>query len=134
MTNHLRSEHVLAWRRVLSVLLALGIGLSSVEIAWGDARVGGDADSVEVAFWATYQGAEIDLILRRGDQLPGVECKRADAPPLTPSMRIALDDLGLERIAVVYPGERRYPIAPQVEAVPLNDPATTGGLFGGDTP
>ncbi|MDQ3387989.1 MAG: hypothetical protein M3483_00645 [Gemmatimonadota bacterium] len=49
MTNHLRSEHVLAWRRVLAVLLALGIGLSSVEIAWGDAGVGGDADSTEVA-------------------------------------------------------------------------------------
>ncbi|WP_299698298.1 hypothetical protein [Hydrocarboniphaga sp.] len=31
-------------------------------------------------FWATYQGAEIDLILRRGDQLLGVECKRSDAP------------------------------------------------------
>ena len=54
----------------------------------------------EAFFWATHQGAEIDLILRRGDRLFGVECKRADAPRLTPSIRIALDDLGLERVAV----------------------------------
>jgi len=40
-------------------------------------------------------------------QLLGVERKRADAPRLTPSMRIALSDLGLERIAVAYPGRWR---------------------------
>ena len=84
----------------------------------------------ECAFWATHQGAEIDLILRRGDRLFGVECKRADAPRVTPSMRIALEDVGLERIAVVHPGDRRYPIADRIEAVPLRDLATPAGLFG----
>ena len=48
----------------------------------------------EAFFWATHQGAEIDLILRRGDRLLGIECKRSDAPGLTRSIRIALDDLG----------------------------------------
>lgn len=84
----------------------------------------------EAAFWATHQGAEIDLILRRGERLLGVDCKRADAPGLTPSIRIALEDLGLERVAVVYPGEKRYPISDRVEGVPLSDLATAGGLFG----
>jgi uncharacterized protein len=83
----------------------------------------------EAYFWATHQGAEVDLILRRGDRLLGVECKRADAPRLTPSMRIALSDLGLERIAVVYPGSKRYPVAERVEAVPLAELAQRGGLF-----
>jgi predicted AAA+ superfamily ATPase len=83
----------------------------------------------EAAFWATHQGAEIDLILRRGDRLFGVECRRADAPRLTPSIRIAMDDLGLERVAVVHPGDRRYPLADRVEAVPLADLAAAGGLF-----
>jgi hypothetical protein len=83
----------------------------------------------DAAFWATHQGAEIDLVLRRGDRLLGVECKRADAPRMTPSIRIALDDLGLERIAVVHPGEHRYPIAERVEAVPLAALAEPGGLF-----
>jgi predicted AAA+ superfamily ATPase len=84
----------------------------------------------DAAFWATHQGAEIDLILQRGGRLYGIECKWVDAPRLTPSMRSALEDLGLERIAVVYPGPRRYPIGDRVEAVPLSTLATPGALFG----
>ena len=80
-------------------------------------------------FWATHQGAEIDLILRRGDRLMGVECKRADAPRLTPSIRVALDDLGLERVAIVYPGAKRFALADRVEAVPLTTLAEPGRLF-----
>ncbi len=82
-------------------------------------------------FWATHQGAEIDLVLRSGDQFLGVECKRADAPRMTPSIRIALDDLGLERVAVVYPGAKRFPLGDRVEAVPLHALAEPGRLFGG---
>jgi len=74
----------------------------------------------EAFFWATHQGAEIDLILIKDGHMLGVECKRVDAPRLTPSMRIALDDLKLERIAVVYPGAKRFPLAERVEAVPLD--------------
>lgn len=73
----------------------------------------------EAFFWATHQGAEMDLLLRRGDRLWGVECKRADAPRLTASIRISLEDLGLERVAVIYPGSKRYPLDDRVEAVPL---------------
>jgi uncharacterized protein len=73
----------------------------------------------EVFFWATHQGAEIDLILRQGDALYGVECKRADTPRLTPSIRIALNDLKLKHVFVIYPGIQRFPLTSQVEAVPL---------------
>jgi predicted AAA+ superfamily ATPase len=83
----------------------------------------------EAWFWATHQGAEIDLLLQRGDRLLGVEIKRADAPKLTPSIRVALDDLDLERVAIVYPGVRRYPLAENVEAVPLATLAEPGRLF-----
>ncbi len=73
----------------------------------------------EAYYWATHQGAEIDLLLfKRGRRL-GVECKRVDAPTLTPSMRIALSDLKLDRLMVVYPGDRRYALAKRVEAIPL---------------
>lgn len=80
-------------------------------------------------FWATHQGAEIDLLLRRGDRLLGVECKRADAPGFTKSISIALDDLGLERVAIVYPGAKRYPLGEMVEAVPVAMLAEPGTLF-----
>ena len=82
----------------------------------------------EAYFWATHQGAEIDLVLRKDGRLLGVECKRTDAPRLTPSLRIALEDLHLERIAVVYPGSKRFSIASAVEAVPLQE-VWQGGLF-----
>ncbi len=83
----------------------------------------------EAWFWATHQGAEIDLILRRGERMLGIECKRADAPRATPSIRIALEDLGLDRVAVIYPGTRRFALGERVEAVPLTALARPGGLF-----
>jgi uncharacterized protein len=42
-----------------------------------------------------------------------------DAPTMTPSMRIALEDLKLDRLLVVYPGERRYRLGDRVEVIPL---------------
>lgn len=62
-------------------------------------------------FRATHQGAEIDAILRRGDRLLGVECKRIDAPHLTPSIRIA----------VIYPDNKRFPLSDNVEAIHLEE-------------
>ena len=75
----------------------------------------------EAYAWATYQGAELDLLLFKDGRRLGVEAKRADAPALTRSMQIALNDLGLDRIAVLYPGTRRYRLAERIEAVPLAD-------------
>ena len=82
----------------------------------------------ETYFWATHNGAEIDVILLKEGHLLGIECKRMDAPRLTPSMRIALDDLKLERIAVLYPGTQRYPLAERVDAAPLE--ALVDGMAG----
>jgi uncharacterized protein len=73
----------------------------------------------EMYFWATHQGAELDLLLIRGRQRVGVEFKRTDAPQVTRSMRIAMDELQLDTIYVVYPGDRRLPIGEGMEAVPL---------------
>lgn len=87
-------------------------------------------DHAEAFFWATHQGAEIDLVLVRGGKLFGVECKRTDAPRMTRSMRIALEDLKLDRIAVVYPGSQRYPLDERVEAVPLRELSRGIDLFG----
>ena len=88
----------------------------------------------EAFFWATHQGAEIDLILSRGGRLLGVECKRADAPRMTKSIAIAIEDLGLERVAVMYPGERRCPLGDKVEAVPVAELASPGRLFADGAP
>jgi predicted AAA+ superfamily ATPase len=83
----------------------------------------------EFHFWGTHGGAEIDLVLRKNGKMVGVECKRVDAPRLTPSMRAALSDLGLERITVIYPGKRKYDLAERVEAVPLSVLVKEGSLW-----
>ncbi|MEQ1880675.1 MAG: ATP-binding protein [Burkholderiales bacterium] len=70
-------------------------------------------------FWATHQGAELDLLLLRGTHRVGVEFKRADAPAATRSMQIAAEDLKLDVLYVVYPGEHRFHLARNIEAVPL---------------
>jgi predicted AAA+ superfamily ATPase len=74
----------------------------------------------ETYYWATHSGAEIDLVLIKNGRMLGVECKRIDAPRITPSMRIAREELNLEQIAVVYPGKKRYAMGDGVAAVPLN--------------
>lgn len=74
----------------------------------------------EAYFWATHEGAELDLLAIKSGRRFGIECKRTDAPRLTPSMRIAMRDLELHRLWVLYPGERRYPLAERIEAIPLS--------------
>ncbi len=73
----------------------------------------------EAYFWATHGGAELDLLIIKGGRRYGIECKRADAPGLTPSIRSALEDLKLEKLTVIYPGKQNYKLAEQVSAMPL---------------
>jgi predicted AAA+ superfamily ATPase len=73
----------------------------------------------EAYFWATHQGAELDLMMFKAGRRIGVECKRVDAPMLTPSKRIARADLKLDRLIVVYPGDQQYTLAEGVEVLPL---------------
>jgi hypothetical protein len=75
----------------------------------------------EAYFWATHQGAELDLLCVHRGQRYGFEIKRADAPSLTPSMRIALADLRLKNLTVIYPGPTRYRLAPRVTVRPADD-------------
>ncbi len=70
-------------------------------------------------FWATHTGAELDLLMFRYGKRIGVEFKWADAPSLTRSMNIAMQDLKLDALYVAYPGDRRYTLADRIEVVPL---------------
>ncbi len=73
----------------------------------------------EAYFWATYTGAGLDLLLFQNGRRIGVEIMRADAPRLTSSMRSALTDLRLDRLLIVYPGERSYSLADNIEVIPV---------------
>lgn len=72
-------------------------------------------------FWATHAGAELDLLVFRDGKRYGFEFKYADAPGVTKSMHVALKDLGLTQIFVVYPGKESYRLHPKVEVVSILD-------------
>ncbi|MCK6553733.1 ATP-binding protein [Candidatus Binatia bacterium] len=75
----------------------------------------------EAYFWATHGGAELDLLFVHRGCRYGVEVKFSEAPVLTASMRIALHDLRLEHLWVVYPGTSRHTIDARVTAWPLRE-------------
>lgn len=70
-------------------------------------------------FWATHNRAELDLLIFKEGRKIGIECKRQDAPRLTPSMKIAMADLKLDELRVLYPGRKAYPLADSIQVVPL---------------
>ena len=70
-------------------------------------------------FWATHGGAELDLMVVADGKRYGFEVKYSDAPGTTRSMHIALDNLALEHLWVVYPGAERYPLTDRITALPV---------------
>jgi predicted AAA+ superfamily ATPase len=74
----------------------------------------------EAFFWRTYGGAEIDLVVMRGRERRGFEVKLSDAPAVTPSMRIALEELKLDGIDVLHAGNETYPLADGIRALAVS--------------
>lgn len=74
----------------------------------------------ECFFWATHTGAELDLLVVRGRRRWGFEIKRTSAPTITPSMRIVLDDLKLQRLFVIHAGQHSFDMAKGIRAVALS--------------
>jgi predicted AAA+ superfamily ATPase len=73
----------------------------------------------EAFFWATHAGAELDLLIVRGAKKRGFEIKRTSSPELTPSMRIAMEDLELDSLDVIHAGRDTFPLTPKIRAVAL---------------
>ncbi len=71
--------------------------------------------------WSTHAGAELDLLVLDGSRRHGFEVKRSEAPPLTRSMRSAVETLSLDRLDVVHAGTERYRLASRVRALPAGE-------------
>jgi len=77
----------------------------------------GEQDSY---FWATHAGAELDLLLLRKGKKWGFEFKFTEAPEMTKSMQIALKDLKLQKLWIVYPGSKNIALDKRIELVGLS--------------
>jgi predicted AAA+ superfamily ATPase len=82
-------------------------------------RLGARPD--ECFFWATHQGAELDLLVVRGERRLGFEFKHTSTPARTRSMAIARADLRLEGVDVIVPGDGTWPLGEGVRAVGVQD-------------
>jgi len=79
----------------------------------------------ETFFWGVHASAEIDLVFQKNGRLYGVEVKYAQAPGLTPSMRMACDELDLKHLWVIYPGKTTYALDRNITGIPVTE---LGGL------
>ena len=72
-------------------------------------------------FWSTHGGAELDLLLIAGGERYGFEFKYTDAPGTTRSMRVAMQDLNLAHLWIVYPGAEAYDLDERISVLPVSD-------------
>ena len=75
-------------------------------------------------FYNVHSGTELDMFFLRKGKRIGVEIKRQDALRMTRSMHVALADLDLHKMFVVYPGSRRYVLSERVECIPFAEIGT----------
>ncbi|MGA1864566.1 MAG: ATP-binding protein [bacterium] len=73
----------------------------------------------EAFFWSTHSGVEVDLFFLHKGRNYGVGVKFSEAPRVTKSMRIAIDDLNLRHLWIIYPGGEAYPVDEKITVWPL---------------
>jgi uncharacterized protein len=76
-----------------------------------------DAAEDECYFWSTQANAELDLLIIKNGKKIGFEFKYTDTPKITKSMHIALSDLNLDQIIVIYPGSSIFPLSDSITCV-----------------
>lgn len=133
--ENLRKRQVKAPKTYLrdSGILHALLGLGDLEQVRGHPKLGASwegfaleqlieaLETRDAYYWATHGGAELDLMVLRGGRRLGFELKYADAPGPTRSMRVALADLRLDHLWVVYPGSKAYDLDDRLSVIPVGE-------------
>ncbi len=85
----------------------------------------------EYFYWGIHEQAELDLLLIKNGKRLGFEVKYSAAPSLTKSMRIALEDLELDALTVICPGEIAYLLTDRIEVIGLQTYLANNSEFDG---
>ena len=75
----------------------------------------------ECYFWRTQTGVELDLLLVNGLKKIGFEFKYGQKIKITKSMRISIEDLNLEKLYVIYPGDKVYDLSDKITVINLRN-------------
>ena len=79
-----------------------------------------DLDVGQAYFWRLHSGSEIDLLVVKGNEREGFEFKYSSTPKATRSMYTAIEELRLDRLTVIHPGEIDYPLTDQIDVMCLS--------------
>jgi predicted AAA+ superfamily ATPase len=79
-------------------------------------------ESESCYFWGTPAGPKLDLLIMKNGKRLGFECKYTDRPSVTRSMKIALEDLKLNHLYIISPGDHSFPLADKMTALGLEKP------------
>ena len=74
----------------------------------------------ELFFYRTHNGTEIDLYFKENGRNIGIEFKYSDTPKNTKSIVEGIKELQLDKLFIVYPGDRRYQLNENVEIVGIS--------------
>jgi predicted AAA+ superfamily ATPase len=74
----------------------------------------------DVYFWGVHGQAELDLLVLKDGKRRGFEIKYADAPTFGRSMKTAMEDLKLDELIVVSPGDRVFQLHARARAIGLD--------------
>lgn len=72
-------------------------------------------------FWGTNSGAELDLLIIKNNKKHGFEFKFTDFPRVSKSMHIALEDLKLETLTVIIPGNSKFLLHDKIQVVGIEN-------------
>jgi len=95
------------------------LGASWEGFALGEVIAALGATPEECFFWASHGGAELDLLVVRGQRRLGFEFEYSDSPKRTRSMLVAAEDLQLDTLTVVHAGQHAFPLGEGIRAVPM---------------
>jgi len=73
-----------------------------------------NANALDCYFWATHNNAELDLLILQNGKKIGFEFKYTDSPKITPSMQIAINDLKLDSLTVIIPGNYNFSLSNKI--------------------
>ena len=79
------------------------------------------ADPEDCFYWRTHTGVELDLMILIKNQKIGFEIKMTDKPSITKSMQNSYQDLELDHLYLVHPGDISWELNNWATALSFND-------------